>query len=77
MTNTGTAPGTSWKLTWTYGGSQKITNMWNASYTQTGASVTVTSTDYNGGLAAGAHTAFGFQGTPAAGAVPTVSCTLS
>ncbi|MFK0100358.1 cellulase family glycosylhydrolase [Streptomyces sp. NPDC091040] len=77
VTNTGTAPATSWKLTWTYGGGQKITNMWNASYTQSGASVTVTSTDYNGGLAAGAHISFGFQGTPAAGAVPTVSCTLS
>ncbi|MFJ4499582.1 cellulase family glycosylhydrolase [Streptomyces sp. NPDC088864] len=77
VTNTGTSAATSWKLTWTYGGDQKITNMWNAAYTQTGASVTVTSTDYNGSLAAGAHTSFGFQGTPAAGAVPAVSCTLS
>ncbi|WP_330242065.1 cellulase family glycosylhydrolase [Streptomyces sp. NBC_00525] len=77
VTNTGTSAATSWKLTWTYGGDQKITNMWNAAYTQTGAAVTVTNTDYNGSLAAGAHTSFGFQGTPAAGAVPTVSCTLS
>lgn len=77
VTNTGTSAATSWKVTWTWAGSQKVTNMWNASYTQSGGAVSVTNTDYNGSLAAGAHTSFGFQGTPGAGGVPTVSCTLS
>ncbi|WLQ37922.1 cellulase family glycosylhydrolase [Streptomyces castrisilvae] len=77
VTNTGTSAAASWKVTWTWEGSQKVTNMWNASYTQSGGAVTVTNTDYNGSLAAGAHTAFGFQGTPGSGGVPTVSCTLS
>ncbi|WP_240799194.1 cellulase family glycosylhydrolase [Streptomyces sp. A0958] len=77
VTNTGTSAATSWKVTWTWDGGQKVTNMWNASYTQSGGAVTVTNTDYNGSLAAGAHTSFGFQGAPGAGGVPTVSCTLS
>ncbi|WNI20547.1 cellulase family glycosylhydrolase [Streptomyces sp. ITFR-16] len=77
VTNTGTSAGTGWKVTWTWSGSQKVTNMWNATYTQTGSAVSVANTAYNGGLAAGAHTGFGFQGTPGAGGVPTVSCTLS
>ncbi|MEU1366604.1 cellulase family glycosylhydrolase [Streptomyces sp. NPDC005803] len=77
VTNTSAAAATSWRVTWTWAGSQKVTNMWNATYTQTGSAVSVTSTAYNGGLAAGAHTSFGFQGTPGSGGVPTVSCTLS
>lgn len=77
VTNTGTSAAASWKVTWTWEGSQKVTNVWNASYTQSGGAVTVTNTAHNGSLAAGAHTAFGFQGTPGSGGVPTVSCTLS
>ncbi|MFD0021690.1 cellulase family glycosylhydrolase [Streptomyces sp. NPDC058382] len=77
VTNTGSAPATSWQLTWNWAGGQQVTNMWNATYTQTGSAVSVTNTAYNGGLAAGAHTSFGFQGTPGSGGVPTVSCALS
>lgn len=77
MTNTGTTSAAAWKVSWAWAGSQKVTNMWNAAYTQTGSAVSVTSTPYNGSLAPGAHTSFGFQGTPGSGGVPTVSCTLS
>lgn len=77
VTNTGTASATAWKVSWTWAGSQKVTNMWNAAYTQTGSAVSVTSTAYNGSLAPGAHTSFGFQGTPGSGGVPTVTCSLS
>lgn len=77
VTNTGTSAATSWKVTWSWAGNQKVTTMWNAGYTQTGSAVSATNTAYNGGLAAGAHTSFGFQGTPGSGGVPTVSCTLS
>ncbi|MEV7405350.1 cellulase family glycosylhydrolase [Streptomyces sp. NPDC091267] len=77
VTNTGSTAATSWQLTWTWAGGQKVTNMWNATYEQTGSAVSVRNTAYNGGLAAGAHTSFGFQGTPGAGVAPTVSCTVS
>ena len=34
VTNTGTAPTKSWKVTWTWSGNQQVTSMWNASYSQ-------------------------------------------
>jgi endoglucanase len=77
VTNTGTTASSSWRLTWTWTGSQQVTNMWNAVYTQTGKAVSVTNAAYNGALAAGGHTSFGFQGTPGSGGAPTVSCTSS
>lgn len=65
-----------WTVSWTYGGSQKITNAWNATVTQSGASVTAANASYNGSLGASASTSFGFQGT-GSGAVPTLTCTAS
>jgi chitodextrinase len=67
----------SWKVGWTYGGSQRITNAWNATVTQSGASVTAANASYNGALGASASTSFGFQGTGSGGAVPTLTCTAS
>ena len=40
--NTGTAAINGWKLTFTFPGDQKVTNAWNATVTQSGASVTAT-----------------------------------
>ncbi|MFI1095512.1 cellulose binding domain-containing protein [Streptomyces sp. NPDC020917] len=65
-----------WTVGWTYGGSQKITNAWNATVTQSGASVAAANASYNGSLGASASTSFGFQGT-GSGAVPTLTCTAS
>ncbi|MFC8723275.1 glycosyl hydrolase [Kitasatospora sp. NPDC057198] len=68
----------SWKVTWTYGGDQKVTNAWNATATQTGASVSAVNAGYNGSLAAGGSTSFGFQGTrTGANTVPALTCTAS
>lgn len=77
VTNTGTASAGGWKVSWAWAGSQKVTNMWNAVYTQSGSAVSVTNTADNGSLAPGAHTGFGFQGAPGSGGVPTVTCSLS
>ncbi|MFE7167002.1 cellulase family glycosylhydrolase [Streptomyces sp. NPDC057616] len=75
VTNTGTTPLTSWKVTWTFSGPQKVASMWNASYTQTGSTVTATNAAHNGAVAAGGSTNFGFGAAPGGGAVPSVSCT--
>ncbi|MGV9348156.1 cellulase family glycosylhydrolase [Streptomyces spiralis] len=77
VTNTGTTAIKSWKVTWTWSGSQKITNMWNATYTQTGSTVTAANADHNGSVPAGGSTSFGFGGAPGAGSAPSVSCTAS
>jgi hypothetical protein len=59
----GSSARTSWTVGWTFPGDQKINNMWSATYTQSGASVTAKNASYNGTLAAGASTSFGFTGT--------------
>ena len=74
VTNTGTTAISSWKVTWTWSGSQQVTNMWNASYTQTGSTVTAVNAAHNGAVAAGGSASFGFGGAPGGGGVPSVSC---
>ena len=53
VTNTGTTPLKSWHLAWTWSGAQKVTSMWNASYTQSGTSVTAVNAAHNGSVAGG------------------------
>jgi endoglucanase len=77
VTNTGTTALGSWKVTWTWPGSQKVTSMWNASYTQSGATVTAVNAAHNGTVPAGGSASFGFGGTPGGGGVPSVSCTAA
>jgi hypothetical protein len=61
--NNGTTPISSWRVTWVYAGNQHITNSWNATVTQSGATVTAANANYNGTIAPGATASFGFQGT--------------
>ena len=78
MTNTGTAATSTWKVTWTWGGNQTITNSWNANVTQSGTGVTATNMAYNNAIAPGGNTQFGFQaGYSGSNAAPTLSCTAS
>ncbi|MGX1369245.1 endoglucanase [Streptomyces canus] len=74
VTNSGTVALGSWKVTWTWPGAQKVTSMWNASYTQTGSTVTATNASHNGAVAVGGSASFGFGGAPGGGGVPSVSC---
>jgi hypothetical protein len=76
--NTGTRPTTGWTVTWTYGGTQRITNAWNAAVTQTGTSVRATNLGYNGALAPGASTTFGFQASYSGSTgTPSLTCTAT
>ncbi|WP_219512518.1 rhamnogalacturonan lyase family protein [Nonomuraea ceibae] len=50
-----------WRLTWTYGAGQQITQAWNAQPSQSGAAVTMTDVGYNAALPAGGSVAFGFN----------------
>src|SRR5258708_20656364 len=63
VTNTGTSALTAWTVTFTFGGDQKVTNAWGASLTQSIEYVTATNASYDGSVAVGASTSFGFQGT--------------
>ncbi len=61
VTNTGTTTINSWRVVWTWSGNQAITNSWSTTLTQSGTSVTAANASYNGTLAPGQSTSFGFQ----------------
>ena len=75
------SPLSGWALTWTFPGDQTITNLWNASYTQSGASVSATNLSWNASVPSGGSVSFGFQAslsganvTPTSFALNGVAC---
>ncbi|WP_097323911.1 cellulose-binding domain-containing protein [Paractinoplanes atraurantiacus] len=63
--NTGTAAITGWTVGWSFTAGQALTNAWGTTATQSGTTVTARNAGYNGTLAAGAGTTFGFLGSVA------------
>ena len=61
INNTGTAPLTTWTLTWPFASGQTITELWGGTETQSGANVTVTGTTAI--PAGGSYSSLGFNGT--------------
>lgn len=62
ITNTGSAAVNGWTLVWTFVNGQTITQIWNASDTQSGGTVSATNLSYNATIAVGGNTNFGFNG---------------
>jgi len=78
VANSGTRATASWRVTWTFGGNQRITNSWNTALIQSGAAVSAGNAPYNGAVAVGASTTFGFQaGYSGGNAAPTLTCTAT
>jgi mannan endo-1,4-beta-mannosidase len=74
----GSAAIKSWTVTWTYTGGQTVSQAWNATVTSSGSAVTAKNVSYNGSIAAGASTTFGFLGSSGAtNAVPAVACSAA
>jgi len=74
ITNTGTTAINGWNLTFTFANGQTITQLWNGTFVQSGANITVTNLSYNAALAPGATMVSppGFNGTQTGtNAVPT------
>jgi cellulose 1,4-beta-cellobiosidase len=61
--NTGSGTINGWTLAWTFPGDQKITQLWNGSYTQSGEAVRVTNASYNATIPPGGTVTVGFTGT--------------
>ncbi|MFF7881940.1 cellulose binding domain-containing protein [Streptomyces sp. NPDC020794] len=61
-------------MTWTWSGSQQVTNMWNAAYTQSGTTVTAVNAAHNGAIPVGGSASFGFAGALGGGGVSAVTC---
>lgn len=82
ITNTGEQTFNGWKLTFTFGGDQKINNVWGATASQSGAAVTLTNLSYDATIAPGATmSSVGLGGTwtvsdaaPSGFAVDGVAC---
>jgi chitodextrinase len=78
VANTGTAATNGWKVAWTWGGNEQITNLWNGALTSSGSSVSVANAGYNGSIAPGASTSFGFQATSSGtDGPPALTCAAS
>src|SRR5216684_4468281 len=63
ITNTGSSPVNDWTLAWTFPGDQKISSLWNGTYSQSGESVRVANASYNGTIPARGTVTVGFTGT--------------
>jgi poly(3-hydroxybutyrate) depolymerase len=74
----GAAALTGWRVDWTFANGQTITQIWGGRNTSGGSAQTVVNETWNGSLAAGAATTFGFLGTwNAANGVPSTTCSAA
>ncbi|MFJ6167829.1 cellulose binding domain-containing protein [Micromonospora orduensis] len=72
----GTTALTGWRVTLTLPGGASVSSLWNGVASGTSGTITVANQSYNGRLAAGQATSFGFQGTGNGGGT-TATCTGS
>ena len=72
LTNTSTSPVSGWTLTWSFAGDQRVTDLWNGDFTQSGERVSVTNASYDGTIAPSASVTVGFtaSGTTGSDAPP-------
>lgn len=54
-------PVNGWRLGWSFGAGQQVTQAWNATVTQSGAQVTAADAGYNASIPNGGNVSFGFN----------------
>jgi endo-1,4-beta-xylanase len=72
--NTGAAATRGWAVSWTFAGGQTVTNLWNGVVDAAGPAVAVHNASYNGAIAAGGSTSFGFLGAGSAATPASLTC---
>jgi cellulase/cellobiase CelA1 len=76
--NDGTTTRSAWTAALTFGNGQRLTQAWNATATQTGATVTAQNLSWNGALAPGGTATFGFLASwTGTNTAPTPTCTIT
>jgi lytic cellulose monooxygenase (C4-dehydrogenating) len=71
----GSAAITGWTVNWTFAGGQTVTQSWNTALTPSGSAMSARNVAWNGSLAAGASTTFGFLGSwNGTNPVPALTC---
>jgi mannan endo-1,4-beta-mannosidase len=74
----GSAAISGWTVTMTFANGQTVTQSWNAAVSTSGSAVTARNVSYNGRLAAGAATTFGFLGSwNGTNTAPSLSCSAA
>jgi predicted carbohydrate-binding protein with CBM5 and CBM33 domain len=76
VTNPSTSPMSGWTVSWVTANDETVTSAWNGNLSQAGTLATVTNANWNGQLAAGASTTFGFTASEASSPVipASISC---
>jgi hypothetical protein len=79
ITNTGTTAINGWNLVFAFPNGQTVTQLWNGTFTQSGATVTITNLSYNATIAPGATLSSppGFNGSWSASNSPPTAFTLN
>ncbi|MEH1169354.1 lytic polysaccharide monooxygenase [Micromonospora sp. CPCC 205539] len=73
--NHGSTPFAGWTASWTWPSGQSISQVWNATQTSSGSSVTASNVSYNGTVPPEGTTTFGFlASTTGTNTLPTVTC---
>lgn len=73
--NTGATTSSAWTVTFSFANGQQVNQAWSATLSQVGAAVTARNVSYNGSLAAGATTSFGFLASlNGVNTAPVVAC---
>ena len=75
--NTGAGPISGWTVSWSYGGGQTVSQVWNGTLLSGGPTVSIDNAAWNGELGAGATTSFGLIGSGSGGAVTPTCATGS
>ncbi|MFJ4790247.1 cellulose binding domain-containing protein [Streptomyces sp. NPDC088794] len=63
LANTGSTTWNGWSLDWSFPDGQKVSQLWNAGYTQSAAAVTARNLGWNANVAVGSSVSFGFTGS--------------
>ncbi|MEW2114061.1 cellulose binding domain-containing protein [Streptomyces sp. NPDC005474] len=84
LSNTGTTAWNGWSLGWSFPNGQTVSQLWNAEFSQSGATVTAKNVNWNANVAAGSSVTFGFTGNspgtngkPSAFKLGDQSCTVA
>ena len=78
VTNGSSSASTGWTATFTFANGQTISQAWNATAAQSGATVTARNVDWNGRLAPGGAATFGFLATSTTtNTAPAITCGLT
>jgi glycosyl hydrolase family 12/cellulose binding protein with CBM2 domain len=77
LTNTSTRPVSGWRLTWAFAGDQRVTDLWNGGFTQSGERVRVTNAAYDRTIAPSASVTIGFTGSSTGSNAPPAAFQLN